>query len=337
VFLSKSHSGYYYIWFKDERGKKCKVSTRTKLKGEAYEALANFKGLTKKEPKALGLKEFTSEFLSYASATYSIATVDMYRRTLSNFAGINGNYPLRKITARHIDEYKTNRLKCIKPVSVHIELRALKASFNTAKRWKLLSENPSEESPLPSVPEHAPVIFTLEDFQKLLKVIQETWLRDMTLLAVLTGMRRSELVNLRWANVDLERRVVQIESTATFKTKAGRRRTIPLSDAALIILRSRLGKSQLEYVFFDRGAKIASQHVTHLFKIYVRKANMVDQRLHFHSTRHTFASWLVQAGVSLYEVQKFLGHSSPLVTEVYAHLQPENRHSEVNKIPITLN
>lgn len=81
-------------------------------------------------------------------------------------------------------------------------------------------------------------------------------------------MRRSELVNLRWTDIDLERRVIQTESSATFKTKAGRRRTIPLSDAALILLRSRLAKNSLEYVFFDRGVKIESQHVTPYKGIY---------------------------------------------------------------------
>ena len=50
MFLSKSKSGYYYIWYKDERGKKCKISTRTKSKREAYQALANFKGLRRKKP-----------------------------------------------------------------------------------------------------------------------------------------------------------------------------------------------------------------------------------------------------------------------------------------------
>ena len=68
MFLSKSQTGYYYIWYKDERGKKCKISTRTKVKGEAFQALANFKGITKKEPKSISLTEFTSEF-TYASPT----------------------------------------------------------------------------------------------------------------------------------------------------------------------------------------------------------------------------------------------------------------------------
>jgi integrase len=256
MFLSKTKFGYYYIWHKDEQGKKCKVSTRTKVKGEAYQVLANFKGLNTREPRSIGLQEFMAEFLAYASATYSKATVDMYRRALSHLVNIVGDTPLRKITPRQIDEYKTTRLMAVKPVSVHIELRALKAAFNTAKRWRILAENPSEESPLPAVPDHVPVFFSVVDVQRLLSVIREAWLRDMVLLAVLTGMRRSELMNLRWANTDMERRVVQIESSATFKTKAGRRRTIPLNDAALALLRSRLGKSELEYVFFDRERRL---------------------------------------------------------------------------------
>jgi len=53
--------------------------------------------------------------------------------------------------------------------------------------------------------------------------------------------------------------------------------------------------------------------------------------------RHTFASWLVQAGVSLYEVQRLLGHSSPTVTQVYSHLKPDQMHDTVNKISIPMN
>jgi integrase/recombinase XerD len=64
----------------------------------------------------------------------------------------------------------------------------------------------------------------------------------------------------------------------------------------------------------------------------VRRSEVADKNLHFHSLRHTFASWLVQDGVSLYEVQKLLGHSSIAVTQVYSPLQPEQLHATVNRI-----
>jgi site-specific recombinase XerD len=77
--------------------------------------------------------------------------------------------------------------------------------------------------------------------------------------------------------------------------------------------------------------------VSHKFKYYVYEARFSDDRLHFHSLRHTFASWLVQDGVSLYEVQKLLGHSSIAVTQVYSHLQPEQLHATVNRLKVGLN
>jgi site-specific recombinase XerD len=73
------------------------------------------------------------------------------------------------------------------------------------------------------------------------------------------------------------------------------------------------------------------------FKTYARNALGSATKLHFHSLRHTFATWLVQDGVSLYEVQKLLGHSNISVTEIYSHLQPEQLHGTVNRLQIALN
>jgi len=109
----------------------------------------------------------------------------------------------------------------------------------------------------------------------------------------------------------------------------GRRRTVPLSETAMYLLNAPRGKSTSEYLFTLNGKRINAGWVTHLFKRYVRHAGLND-RLRFHSLRHTFARWLVQDGVSLYEAQKLLGHSSSAVTEVYSHLQPEQVYSTVN-------
>ena len=83
--------------------------------------------------------------------------------------------------------------------------------------------------------------------------------------------------------------------------------------------------------------QLRADWVAHLFKRYVRKANLSNLDIHFHSLRHTFASWLVQDGTSIYIIKDFLGHSDVKTTAVYSHLQPTQLHSEVNKISIVLN
>jgi site-specific recombinase XerD len=103
------------------------------------------------------------------------------------------------------------------------------------------------------------------------------------------------------------------------------------------LLTSRQGKSASEFVFTLNDKPILKGWVTALFKKYVRRAKLSNGHLHFHSLRHTFASWLVQKGATLYEVQKLLGHRSSKVTEVYSHLQPEQMHSTVNRIDLQLN
>ena len=73
------------------------------------------------------------------------------------------------------------------------------------------------------------------------------------------------------------------------------------------------------------------QFISHKIKKIIKQAG-INQQLNFHSLRHTFASWLVQAGVSIYEVSKLLGHSNIRTTEIYAHLEIGNLHEAVKKL-----
>ncbi len=243
--------------------------------------------------KSKRLSDFTTEFLAFAGTTYSAKTNEMYERILRVFREHAGDMLLSAITARQIDAYKAARLGKVKAVSVNIEIRTLRAAFNTAKRWKLITENPCEEVTSVPVPEETPIFFTSSDFEKLLAVIREGWLRDLVVFAVLTGLRRGELCNLRWKDVDLAQRIIQIRSAGTFKTKFGKRRTVALNSTALSILQSRQHHSPSEYVFTVRDERIRDDYVCRLFKRYVRAAKLSDTRLHFHSTCHTCASWLV--------------------------------------------
>ena len=335
MYLSRRSNGIYYLWYEDELGRKHKVSTRSTLKAEAIKFLREFKVSLVRTHKDKSLAEFVTEFLAFAEATYSPKTTDIYRRAFGILKKQTGDLTLQNVTPRHIDQYKVSRLGSnIKPVSVNIELRALKAAFNVARRWKLISENPCEGVAQMSTQEEPPIFFTPSDFEMLLGAINQEWLRDMVVFAVLTGLRRGELCNLHWQDVDITRRVVQIRSSATFKTKQGKRRVVALNNAACLLMQSRKEHSATDYVFTINGQRIHDDHASKLFKRAVRAAKLSDQRLHFHSLRHTFASLLVQNGASLFQVQALLGHTNPRITQVYAHLQPSEMHEIVEMLPI---
>jgi integrase len=338
----------YYIGYYLNGRRKWK-STGATVKAEALRALTQFKELLQARGGSVSLEQFNTQFLAYGETNYSPKTLTLYRAILTRFLCVVRNISLPELNPQHIDRYKSERLKTLKargkqeehqkvsPISVNVELRMLKAAFNTARRWKLLDSNPFEGVRLAEVPEHEPLYFSAGDFERLVGCIKENWLKEIVILAVLTGMRRGELLNLRWQEVDLQSRLIRIQSTPTFKTKQGRKRVIPLNDTAFYLLQSKHGKDTSDYVFTLNGKQVFDGWLTHAFKKAVRRAKLEMTGLHFHSLRHTFASWLVQDGVSLYEVQKLLGHSSSSVTEVYSHLQPEQMHSTVNRIRLSEN
>ena len=348
MFLSKDSRGIYFLFFVDNQGKRRKVSTHSRIKSDATKFLQSFKlDEYKQRQRAQNrpLDDFIVEYSTYAKGVYASGTVYLQKLALEQLRESVGNLPIRNISPRHIDIHKSELIQKVKsnldpilnPVTINQRLSKLKAVFNTAMRWNMITENPVKGIQPLSVPERAPSFFSREDFQKLLSVIKEGWLRELVVFAVLTGMRRGEITNLRWQDVALSAKMLTIQSSPTFKTKNGKRRVIPISDTALYILSAKQGRNPSEYVFTLNDAKISEGWLTHAFKKAVYDVRLKDDRLHFHSLRHTFASWLVQDGVSIYAVKELLGHSNVRTTEVYSHLTGSVLHAEVNRISISLN
>jgi integrase len=338
-------SGVYYVLYYSHGRRRWK-STGVSTRPEAFKKLTEFRELLRKRELHVSLSKFVDDFLSFAGATFRPGTVALYRHTLRRFQAIAGELSLPEITAEHFDKYRVARLKGStelkknpRPrsvVSVNVELGTLKAAFNTARRWGLVTQSPFIECSLCPEPEQSAPFFSPQDFDKLVTAIRERWLREVVVFAVLTGMRRGEILNLQWSQVNTVKRLVTIESSPTFKTKGGRRRVIPLNETAAYVLEGRRTLSASPYVFTFGDRQIPEDWLTHKFKARVRNLGL-DGRLHFHSLRHTFASWLAQDGVSLFAIQKLLGHSSANVTQIYSHLQPDQMHDTVNRLAITLN
>lgn len=134
-------------------------------------------------------------------------------------------------------------------------------------------------------------------------------------LLLLTGARKREILNARWECIDFERQMLTVPLS-----KSGRPRHIPLSDGAIALLRSVPRDEDVPWVFFNRKTGKPLVTIFNAWKTIRRRAGLEALRLH--DLRHSFASFLVNSGRSLYEVQRLLGHHDPKVTMRYAHLSP---------------
>ncbi|MDR1349266.1 MAG: site-specific integrase [Zoogloeaceae bacterium] len=152
-------------------------------------------------------------------------------------------------------------------------------------------------------------------------------------LALNTGCRKGELLNLEWSRVYPDHRQFLLEAR---HTKARRRRTVPLNDAALDALRHmqawQQGRGLISpWVFgYDEGKRIMSFKTA--WTAALRRAKIENFRIH--DLRHTFASWLVMQGESIYVVKDLLGHASVTQTERYAHLAPDQGRGAVQRLPL---
>jgi site-specific recombinase XerD len=157
--------------------------------------------------------------------------------------------------------------------------------------------------------------------------------KDFVTVTGLMGMRKAELLAMRWDWLDLARRVVTVRNTQDFTTKSKKARVVPLCDEVMAILLSRSERENRisDYVFHWQGSKLSEDRVSRKLKVALEKAKL-SPTLHWHSLRHSFASWLVEGGISLFQVSKLLGHASTAPTLIYSHLLPEQLHSALGPI-----
>lgn len=244
-----------------------------------------------------------------------------YRGYAQNLSGFFGDRTLVEITPKLIVEYKNRRYAAgLKPASINRELATMKKAFNLAvKEWEWCQENPVSRVSMEREHNQRDRWLSLEDEARLLQVCAP-WLCDLVTFAVHTGMRMGEILALTWRGVDFTRRTVTV-----FRSKNGERRTIPMNDTVLSVLRrkSKIRSVKTDLVFCSQAfTPLEAGHLRRAFRVAMKKAHIED--FHFHDLRHTFATRLVQEGVDLYKVQRLLGHKSPTMTQRYAHHHPES-------------
>jgi len=146
-------------------------------------------------------------------------------------------------------------------------------------------------------------------------------------LLLYTGARKREVLDARWDEIDFNRRMLTVPAA---RSKSKKPRHIPLSDAAVELLLSLPRQEDIPWVFFNPKTLRPPVSIFYAWDSIRKKVGLAEVRLH--DLRHSYASFLVNAGRSLYEVQKLLGHHDPKVTMRYAHLSPQAMLEAVNVV-----
>ncbi len=286
------------------------------------------------DEKKIVFKDFVEEFLSWVAVNLAEATYKRYRYTIhKSMVPRWGNLPLQHITIKMIDDFKTARVKKVKPASVNEDLICIMAMFRQAKRWGYVQESPCRGGGLMFKQHKGSTRFlSYREARRLLEGCKGSkWpdLHDLMLTGLHTGMRLGEILYLLWNDIDQSMRTIRVVSREEHRTKTGESRTVPLSTLLGDALKRRVRHLGSPYVFCDdQGKARRIEVVSRTFTKVVSRIGI--EHITFHGLRHTFASWAVMNGVDLPTLQKILGHASIQTTMRYAHLAPEHLRGAVS-------
>jgi len=265
------------------------------------------------------VKEEMEKFREYLEGEKkSENTVEQYVRYASQmliFIGKRGN----KITPGDLRKYKIylSTKKKYSKNSIYLALKAATSYLKFIGREEL-----AREIKPPKRPKQMPKYLTEEEVRRLMEAAEGNP-RDYAIISLLaySGLRVSELCNLRVEDVDLSERVVYVHSG-----KGDKDRIVVISEHAAEAIEAYLltRDDDLEYLFSSRKSeKISRVQVFRLVKEYAIKAG-IKKKVTPHVLRHTLATTLLKRGVDIRYIQQFLGHSSVATTQIYTHVDDES-------------
>ena len=240
-----------------------------------------------------------------------------------------GDKRLNQITRQQIQSFHTELLaKGLAPATCDHHVKLLKSSLNLAVDWGLLERNPAARVPLFNRDNKVEDYLEQAELEQLLTVLRTDENRTICLLAMFllsTGARLNEVLTATWSQVDKPNRVWRI---AASNSKSKRVRSVPLNDSALDVLSQLNTEGKFQNLFVNLQTKLPYTTVTKVWGRLRKKAGLPHLRIH--DLRHQYASFLVNSGRTLYEVQQILGHSNPIVTQRYAHLSSKSLQAAAN-------
>jgi len=353
-------------WYIDVRFKGCRIRRRVGTSKKIAElALKDAEVKIAKDEfgfaqNDIAIDKFMAEFLEYSRANHQASTTNRYRAVIDHFNRFLKTQPkitfLSEIRPETIDKYKIFRKDAWvnpngQPVdsdddisghtrrgarahTINFEVGTLRTIFNLAIRWGYLKESPTKNVKKLKVNDSKALKFLSKKECKTLLDNCPDDLYPIYFTFLNTGMRKAELENLEWDDVDLSRKKIKIRRKPFWQPKTGERE-IPINQNVHALLKKLRDQNdsgiKSNFVFpHSDGSKIKTKLREKLIKI-AQKAG-IENLTKVHTLRHTFASHLVMSGVDLPTVKKLMGHSDIQTTMIYAHLAPDHLAKAVDKL-----
>jgi len=261
----------------------------------------------------------------YIEKGLSKNTVSSYKNDISSFLSwLNKkqiNY--QQVSGKNINQFISNLFNSgLKSSSINRKISSIKHFYLFLSKKKIIKYSPADEIETPKQEKYLPISMSEDEVERLLnspnsnRIIER---RDKAMIEILyaTGMRISELVNLKLTDVDFNRSVLKVFG------KGSKERLVPYGEKAAealdIYLRDRK-RSDSKYVFLsNRGSQITRGAFWQRIKIYIKRENLKSS-ISPHTLRHAFATHLLNRGADLRSVQILLGHSDLSTTQIYTHI-----------------
>ena len=334
----------YYLRYKDHRGRarQLKIADERDLSlGQARQMALTLRtkialGEDPREEKATAKQSPT--FATFMAERY-MPFVKGYKKSWDCDDSLLRNHLLPVLGKKHLDEITKHDV-----ISFHHGMRAkgyavgtcnrclimLRYAMNLALKWEIpgITKNPTKDAALFENHNKKERFLSSQEAQRLYEAVKNSdnpMLQYIVPMLILTGARKREVLDAKWEDFDLIRRQWRIPTT-----KSGRPRHVPLSEGVLQLLASIPQGKGCDPVFANPKTKKAYNSVFFSWNTARKSVGLGDVRMH--DLRHSFASFLVNAGRSLYEVQKILGHTQIKTTQRYAHLSQDTLLEAANVV-----
>lgn len=365
--LQKKHGEYYAVLnLKDKTGKRYQkwIKTGISENGKKHDA---------EKILAKQIKEFSenkacfcgNDVASYFEEWIKSADRDIRQNTYRGYCGTMRNHiipyfkehkiKLQDLTAIDLEDYYYSKMRpesnlvtggALSPTTIRHHHQNISRALSDAVRRGLIPANPASAARLPKQKKFRPEFCNLEQIDQLLVLFENNPIELPVRLSAIYGFRRSEVLGLKWKNIDFINKTITVSETLQqnvggnytdiTKTESSYR-TLPMTDRVYALLQNQVAlqsqrKELLGYYYIKsdyvctmpNGKVINPNYLTRIFHSIVEHSTLPHIR--FHDLRHSTASNLLNAGFSVVQVQEWLGHSSAETTlRFYSHVDKSSK------------